>query len=353
MHFGWALCIGGILGLLFVISHGLRAVFEVLVHNTSFSSVIWESTVVVGVSTMASCLFLCAVSAAELGDHGQARAWLRYAFATFVAAGASTAVVHVLSPFVPIAGLVGWYHLQGRVSIDAFLFANWLLFGGLAVFVYVRLRRLQRRQAEFERAETGRAGASRNVLRAQLAALQAQVEPAFLFNALSQIETIYDRDIGGASRMLDALIAYLHAALPALRGGNSTLAHETELARAYLGVVQLRMGSRLEIVFDVPPELGANPLPPMLLLSLIDNAVRHGIEPLPLGGRIVIRAAATANRMRLDVSDNGVGNAAELREGGSLTALRARLAGLFGQDATLRFSAAQPHGVMASIEVPA
>ncbi len=339
--------------MLFVISHGLRAVFEVLVHNTSFSSFMWESTVVVGVYMMVSCLFLCAVSAAELGDHGQARAWLRYAFATFVAAGTSTAVVHVLSPFVPIAGLVGWYHLRARVSIDVFVFANWLLLGGLAVFVYVRLRRLQRRQAEFERAELGRAGASRNVLRAQLAALQAQVEPTFLFNALSQIETLYDRDIGSASRMLDALIAYLHAALPALRGGNSTLAHETELARAYLRVVQLRMGSRLELVFDVPPELGANPLPPMLLLPLIDNAVRHGIEPLPLGGRIVIRAAASADRMLLDVSDNGVGNAAELREGDSLTALRARLAGLFGQRATLRFSAAQPHGVMASIEVPA
>jgi Histidine kinase len=352
MHFGWALCIGAIVGLLFTTSHGVLAVFEVLVSKTSFSSALWESTIAVGVSALVSCLSLCAVSVAEHGDHGQTRAWLRYAFATLAAAGASTAVVHIVSPYVSIAGLIGWYRLRDHFSIDMFLFANWLLFGGLAVFVYVRLRRLQRRQAEFERAELERAGASRNVLRAQLATLQAQVEPAFLFNALSQIEALYDRDIGNAERLLDALIDYLHAVLPTLRGANSTLARETELVSAYLRIVQTRMGSRLEPVFDVPPELAANPFPPMLLLPLIDNALRHGIEPLPLGGRIVVRATASANRLRLDVSDNGLGNATDLREGGGLTALRARLAGLFGQSATLRFSAAQPHGVIASIEVP-
>ncbi len=352
-HFGWALCIGVIGGLLFITTHGMRGVFEVLMHKSSFSNVLSEAAFAVGVSALVSCLFLCAVSVAEHGDHGRTRAWLRYAVATLAAAGASTAVVHILSSYVSIAGLVGWYPLRDRFSIDLFLFANWMLFGGLAVLVYVRLKRLQRRQAEFERAELERAGASRNVLRAQLATMQAQVEPAFLFNALSQIEALYDRDIGSAGRLLDALIAYLHAALPTLRADSSTLARETELASAYLRIVQTRMGSRLEPVFDVPPELGANLFPPMLLMPLIDNAIRHGIEPLPLGGRIVLRATASANRLRVDVADNGLGNADDLREGAGLTAVRARLAGLFGQSATLRLSAAQPHGVMASIEVPA
>ena len=227
-----------------------------------------------------------------------------------------------------------------------------LLFGGLAVFVYARLRRLQRRQVEFARAELERADAGRNVLRVQLATLQAQVEPTFLFNALSQLEALCERDSGNAGRLLDALIDYLHAALPMLREHGSTLAHETALLKAYLRIVQTRMGSRLEPVLDVPLELGPIPFPPMLLLPLIDNALRHGIEPLPLGGRIVVRATVSADRLHLDVSDNGLGNATDFREGDGLTALRARLAGLFGQSATLRFSAAQPHGVMASIEVP-
>jgi hypothetical protein len=199
-------------------------------------------------------LFLCTVSVAEHGDHGRALAWLRYALATLVAAGAATAYVDVLSSHVSIAGLIGWYPSRARFPVNLFLFMNWSLFGGLAVLVYVRVRHLQRRQAEFARAELERADATRNVLRAELATLQAQVEPTFLFNALSQVEALYDRDARHADRLLDALIDYLHAALPTLRGANSTLARETELVDAYLRIVQARMDSQLEVV-DVPHEL--------------------------------------------------------------------------------------------------
>jgi signal transduction histidine kinase len=352
-HFSWAVCLGVIGGVLFTVTHGARAVLEVLVGRASWWNVLWESVTAVGVSALVSCLFLCTVSVAEHGDRGRAHGWWRYALATVAAAGASTMAVDVLSSDVSIVALVGWYRPQSRLHTNLFLFANWLLFGGLAVLVYVRILHLQRRQAEFARAELERAGATRDVLRAQLATLQAQVEPTLLFNALSQIEALYDRDVRNGDRLLDALIEYLHAALPTLRSGNSTLANETALAGAYLRIVQARMGSRLEITLDVPSELGANPFPPMLLLPLIDNALRHGIEPSPLGGRIVVCATASAaGRLRLDVSDNGLGNAAELREGGGLTALRERLLGLFGQSATLRFSAGHPHGVVASIEVP-
>ncbi len=351
-HFWWALATGVIGGMLFLLSHGVRRMLGVLAHRISPLDALQDAGVALGMSIVVALLLLLTVSVAEHGDHGQPRAWSRYVAAVLLAVGASTAIVHVLSPHVSVAALVGWYQLHSQASIDAFVFSNWLLFGGLAVFVYVRLRRVRRSNAAFERAELERATTSRQVLRSQLAAMQAQVEPEFLFATLGHVETLYERDAGRADRVLDDLIAFLRAALPRLRGEASTLARESELAEAYLRVVQARMGSRLEFAFDIPPALGAVRFQPMLLLPLIDNAVRHGLEPFPLGGRIEVRATAHAGRLRVSVSDDGLGDAAALHQGRGLTTLRQRLAGLYGAGATLDFSPARPFGVTATIEVP-
>jgi hypothetical protein len=190
---------------------------------------------------VAAILFLLAVTIAERRGHASL-ACGSAALSPRRRRRRSAGLVHVISPYVPVDGIIGWYPLSSRTAVDAFTFSNWLLLGGLVVFVYVRLRRARDRQVAFERAEIDRAVTGRAVLRAQLAAMQAQVEPKLLFNTLSQIEALYKRDVAGADRMLDDLIAYLRAALPQLRCEASTLAREIALADAYLRIVQARMG---------------------------------------------------------------------------------------------------------------
>jgi hypothetical protein len=353
---GWTLSIGTIIGVLFIVSNSSRKIGDLLRGASSVEETLLECAIAISVSAIVAIIFLLGLSVAEAGDHGQPHGWSRYTVATLVCVGASTLLVHIISPHVPVAALIGWYPLQSlsqsRTSVDAFVFANILLLGGLAVVVYVRLTRVRRSEAAFARAEIARAITGRQVLSAQLATMQAQVEPKFLFDTLELVESLYDHDVDRADRVLDDLIDFLHAAMPQLRGKASTLARECALALAYLRIVHARMGARLEYTFEAPPELASARFPPMLLLPLIDNAIRHGLEPLPLGGRIAIHATALAERFRLVVVDSGLGDCIGLREGAGLIALRERLAGLYGVDATLVLSATEPHGLTATIEVP-
>jgi hypothetical protein len=352
-QFRWTLAVGTAGGLFFLVSHGSFEVRRLLEHRVAPASAALEITVILGATIAVTCLFLLALRVAEHGDRGQARSWMRYVVATVTASAVSAAIVHYLSPYIPVDGLVGWYGVENQLSVDSFVFTNWLLFGGLGVFVYVRLSRVRRTQAAFEQAELERVTASRQVLKSQLAAMQARVEPKFLFNTLGHVEALYERDAASGDRMLDSLIMYLRAALPQLRAEDSTLARESDLAEAYLRIVQVRMGSRLEFDVAIPRELDAVPFPPMLLLPLVENAIQHGLEPLSLGGRIEVSAARHAGCLRLSVSDNGLGDAAEIREGDGLTMLRERLDKLFGGRATLSLNTNLPRGVTATIEVQA
>ena len=345
---GWTLSIGTIIGVLFIVTNSGRKIGELLRGASSVEGALLECATAISVSAVVAVIFLLGVSVAEAGDRG----WSRYTVATLVCVGASTLFVHIISPYVPVAALTGWYGQRGQESIDGFVFANVLLLGGLATVVYVRLARVRRSEAALAGAEIARAIAGRQVLKAQLASMQAQVEPKFLFNTLELVESLYERDVRHADRVLDDLIDFLRAAMPQLRGAASTLSRECALAEAYLRILCARMGSRLEYAFEVPPELGSAPFPPMLLLPLIDNAIRHGLEPLPLGGRINVHATASAERIRLAVIDNGLGDRNGLREGAGLTALRERLAGLYGADSTFVLSVNEPHGLTATIEVP-
>lgn len=351
-QFWWTLGLGLIGGMLFLISHSMLKLMSLVSHPEALGVTLLESAFALGMSVVVAFLLLLAVSIATSGEREQSRAWLRYVIATVAAVSVSTAIVHLLAPYIPVGGIIGWYWLGSQTAIDSFVFSNWILFGGLAVFVYVRLERVRRDEAAFERVELERAAVGRQVLMSQLAAMQAQVEPTLLFNTLSQVESLYERDATRANRILDDLILYLRDALPRLRDDRSTLAREARLAESYLRIVQARMGSRLEFACEIPAELRTRPFPPMLLLPLIDNAVRHGLEPVPCGGRIDVCATLNADRLRLAVSDSGLGEATMLRERHGLTALRRRLAGLYGESATLNLSATQPHGVTATIEVP-
>ena len=206
------------------------------------------------------------------------------------------------------------------------------------------LEREQRRAAEIERV----------ALAANLRALQAQIEPHFLFNTLANLSVLIGSDPERAERLLADLIAYLRATLQRTREAEPTLGDEIELLRRYLDILGLRLGPRLRVAFDVPPELLARPFPLLMLQPLVENAITHGIEPQVGGGELRIAARQERGRLQLTVSDTGVG----LREGGSGTGfglenVRGRLHALFGEAARLDVRSNAGRGVVATVEIPA
>jgi LytS/YehU family sensor histidine kinase len=137
-----------------------------------------------------------------------------------------------------------------------------------------------------------------------------------------------------------------------MREEETTLGDELELVRAYLGLQQTRMGARLDTTIDVPAELTGCRVPPMMLLTLVENAIKHGIAPLAEGGRIAINAERRGDALVLAVADNGRGLVGETGAGVGLANIRARLAALYGGRAELRLQSNAPRGVLAEIEVP-
>jgi LytS/YehU family sensor histidine kinase len=230
--------------------------------------------------------------------------------------------------------------------------ANFALSWGLALVVYVRLRFASRARAAFDAAELERIDASREVLVSRLEAMRARIEPQFLLGTLAHVEALYDRDQAAGDRMLEGLIDYLHAALPQLRRQRSTLKAEVDLAERYLRIVQIRMGSRLAFRIAVPPEVGDWEFPPMVLLPLVDDALRRGLEPLPAAGWIAITAIGDGDCLRVSIADNGLPPEARFGPEANIAVLQERLTGLYGDDARLIVAPGRPHGVVATIEVP-
>ncbi len=217
--------------------------------------------------------------------------------------------------------------------------------------VFIDRSRAAQGVAEAKRKEAEYHRMSQQVTEAKLSALQAQVEPHFLYNTLASVQALTEVDPAQANAMTGHLIAYLRNALPKMRESVSTVGQEIELVRAYLNILQMRMGKRLSFEIDVPPELMEMPFPPLMLPSLVENAIKHGLEPQREGGTVTIRASANG-KLRLSVSDTGRGFADTLGSGVGLANIRERLAALYGDKGKLTLEAREPHGVEAVIEVP-
>lgn len=193
----------------------------------------------------------------------------------------------------------------------------------------------------------------RDLATARLQLLQAQVEPHFLFNTLAHLRRLAQTDPQGARAMLADLLHYLGEALPSLRDSESTLGRELGLVRAYLALHQLRMGSeRLRLHFDVPEALHATPLPSTSLLSLAENAIKHGIAPQVGGGEITVRAWREGEQLVLELADTGRGMSAASGHGTGLATLRARLKAMYGEAASLSLLMNQPRGLIARLSLP-
>ena len=214
-----------------------------------------------------------------------------------------------------------------------------------------------KRKAELEaRDATSHAdeeGLERRLVEARMAALQAQVEPHFLFNTLALIGQLIETDPPQAARIHQNLIDYLRATLPQMRArGAGTLGRQVEMSRAYLAIMQARMRSRLAVSVDVPDHMLSATFPVMMLQILIENAIKHGLEPKIDGGRIDIRANVDGQMLQVDVIDDGIGFNVHAGDGLGLANVRERLRILYGQRAQLVIEAPLTGGTRASIRVP-
>jgi hypothetical protein len=193
----------------------------------------------------------------------------------------------------------------------------------------------------------------RRLTEAQMAALQAQVEPHFLFNTLALIGRLIETDPPEAAKVHAHLIAYLRSSLPQMRSsGGATLGKQLELSRAYLAIMQARMKERLAVRFEVPDFLSSSPFPPMMLQTLIENAIKHGLEPKIEGGTILVRARVDGATLVVDVCDDGIGIDLHADDGVGLANIRERLQLLYGNQAELVIEAPPGGGACASVRIP-
>jgi len=269
-----------------------------------------------------------------------------------VAIGSAIALVLIIivKQYDPEYVVSTWRRLVG--SYFASLFVG--LF--VSLFFFVREREA-RADAALHQAQAERNLLARQAVEAQLKLMQAQVEPHFLFNTLASVQYLTETDPPQASKLLGHLIDYLRAMLPDLRADSSTLRREFAFARAYLQILAMRMGPRLEWRADLPDSLADLPFPPNMLISLIENAIKHGLEPSADGGSVMIEARRDGDRLLVSVEDTGRGIAAATGpqttgHGVGLGNLRDRLAALFGPRGRFSLEERAPRGTRAIIEVP-
>jgi sensor histidine kinase YesM len=227
--------------------------------------------------------------------------------------------------------------------------------GTIAVAVMATRARIARAEAELLRSEADRQRLARKHAEAELKVVRAQIEPHFLFNALANLSFLIKDNPDQALAMLENLIEYLQAAVPRIRGESSTLRNELAMASAYVSILQIRMGERLQAVFDIPQDLLVLPFPPMMLITLIENAIKHGLNQLAEGGMITVRAMRRESSLSLDVADTGVGlprSGSHVADGIGLGNIRERLAAMYGGRAKLILAPNLPRGLVATIEIP-
>ena len=230
--------------------------------------------------------------------------------------------------------------------------------GGLALPVYFSE---QKRWAEhWRRVELEKMSAQKSESDLKLTLLQAQVEPHFLFNTLASVRSLLTSDPQRAAQTIDALAQYLRATLPKLRAetgtSQSTLGEQFAICATYLELMKIRLGERLRVDLRLPADLREVPFPPLLLISLVENAIKHGAEPKPGVTHVTLtaRALIEGDRQRLEVSveDDGAGLALGMGEGTGLANVRAQLLTRFGSQASFELSQRAFGGVLTRLIVP-
>jgi sensor histidine kinase YesM len=278
---------------------------------------------------------------------------------------------------LPFAGAVASYTVFGFfVTLGSFLLISLLpgfnsnsvwehlpqLFGGTLAISFLislvlgfafraRIGALERDAAQARERERLQI-VERQAVQANLRALQAQIEPHFLFNSLANVVGLIHADPDKAKLMLEKFIVYLRATLDATRASETTLGHEFETMQNFLAILQIRMGARLHYKLDLPPALAAAKIPPMLLQPLVENALKHGLEPKIEGGEVSLSAQRDGEQLLLVVADSGLGFHDSMSNGIGLKNVRERLHQLYDGRATLRIEDNVPCGTRISISIP-
>ena len=264
---------------------------------------------------------------------------------------------------VPLAAWLTYWLTTG----DAMFWRNplrltgfgYLTFTGVLVAPWIALGAMVRQREAFAHHQAlafnlERSELERQALDARMRLLQAQIQPHFLFNTLANVQALVNAGSPQAANVLASLIAYLRAAVPRLHEPATTLGQELHLVRAYLELMHLRMPDRLQFQLNLDAATLDLRCPPMTLLTLVENAVRHGIDPSEQGGRIEIEAQLRDDRCLVRVSDTGVGlQQTSDSPGTGLSTLSERLKLIFNGDAQLRLRSLEPHGVCVELEFPA
>jgi hypothetical protein len=297
-----------------------------------------------------ACMTVALVISDEAVARG-ARRWTTYLLASLSACLVATWAQHAL--LVALAWATIWSgpgFAHDWVQPLGIFSSHWL-YCTMACVVYVNRRTAHLAARRLHEAEVARANARRRTLESRLQAMQARVEPQFLFNTLAQVRELYARDAQAAARMLEDLIAYLRAALPHLRESSSTLGQEVALAGAYLDIMRIRLGEKLKFEIDLPEAVAGARMPPMMLLPLVDHALVYGLQPGRPDGSIHIATHVRDGRIVLAITDSG----AAFLPGApavDLDGIAQRLHALYGDDARLELERIVERGTRATLEIP-
>lgn len=246
-----------------------------------------------------------------------------------------------------ITGAGDWSDPRAWIAVVIGLFFG--VIGGITYFLSLRIDKLdvevkQRRMNEIE--------SEKRQFEAHLKLLQAQIEPHFLFNTLANVSSLIDSDPALAKKLLERLNDWLRVALARARSERTTLGDELDMLENYLQIMKIRFGDRLNWIIEVAEDDRLHSFPPMLLQPLVENAVRHGIEPKIGGGVIEIRVDSDRIAMRIEVSDSGEGLSVNDAAGTGLANVRERLTALFGAAGKLVIENRVGGGVRAQMELP-
>jgi sensor histidine kinase YesM len=248
-----------------------------------------------------------------------------------------------------------WTNAPGKAV--GFLILS-LVAGTASTYYFMSREQLASAREARAHADAQAQAAQRHAAESQLKLLQTQLEPHMLFNTLANLRVLIGLDAARAQDMLDHLVAYLRATLDASRATRHSVRAEFDRLRDYLELMAVRMGPRLRYTLDLPPELANLQVPPLLLQAVVENSIKHGLEPQVEGGSITVSARLAGGLLALEVADTGVGSTTDLNQPpahpGSfgLAQVRARLQASYGEQGTIKFIAGHAGGTRVSITFP-
>ena len=251
------------------------------------------------------------------------------------------------------------FYLRFQAALVAGLSAGLLYAAVVGAIVYLRTQHVavvnRRLTSEKQQSEV-----SRQLVETRLRVLQAQIEPHFLFNTLASAQQLAQKGSPDAAKLIGHLVRFLRTSIPLMRDDKAPLRHEFEQIASYLAIMQTRMGDRLTFAVHAHADVEALLLPPALVMTLAENAVKHGIEPAPNGGRIEVNAAINGGHLVITVVDTGMGLVATKRKetetetgsGMGLSNIAQRLQAIYGDAAHVRLAQNAPNGCIATLTLP-